>query len=61
MTCRVCQHQAKKFGTYGKRRIQRYRCISCRRTALFTRVTPAMQAGIADHVWSLHELICQQH
>lgn len=24
-------------------------------------VTPAMQAGVADHVWSLHELICQQH
>ncbi len=25
------------------------------------RVTPAMEAGVADHVWSLHELICQQH
>ena len=23
------------------------------------RVTPAMQAGLTDHVWSLHELICQ--
>lgn len=33
MTCIRCQHQgAKKFGTYGKRRIQRYRCISCRST-----------------------------
>lgn len=25
------------------------------------RVTPAMRAGLTDHVWSLHELICQQH
>jgi hypothetical protein len=25
------------------------------------RVTPAMQAGLTDHVWSLHELISQQH
>jgi transposase-like protein len=32
MTCRKCNHTAKKFGTYGKRRIQRYRCISCRST-----------------------------
>jgi IS1 family transposase len=32
MTCRICNHQAKKFGVYGKRRIQRYRCTSCRTT-----------------------------
>jgi len=33
MTCVRCQHQgAKKFGRYGKRRIQRYRCTSCRAT-----------------------------
>jgi len=32
MTCRICHHQAKKFGRYGKRRIQRYRCTSCRAT-----------------------------
>src|SRR6266568_823765 len=33
MTCLRCKHQgAKKFGTYGKRRIQRYRCISYRAT-----------------------------
>ncbi len=33
MTCIKCQHgRAKKFGTYGKRRIQRYRCTSCRAT-----------------------------
>jgi IS1 family transposase/transposase-like protein len=33
MTCTRCKHNgAKKFGTYGKRHIQRYRCISCRTT-----------------------------
>ena len=33
MTCVKCQHgSAKKFGYYGKARIQRYRCISCRTT-----------------------------
>jgi transposase-like protein/IS1 family transposase len=30
MTCLRCQHQdVKKFGVYGKKRIQRYRCRSC--------------------------------
>ncbi|MFZ3211007.1 MAG: hypothetical protein WA188_05785 [Terriglobales bacterium] len=29
MTCSLCKHAAKKFGYYGKRRIQRYRCVSC--------------------------------
>ena len=33
MTCIRCKHDtAKKFGYYGKRRIQRYRCRSCRTT-----------------------------
>jgi transposase-like protein/IS1 family transposase len=33
MTCIRCQHQgAKKFGTYGKRRIQRWRCRNCNST-----------------------------
>jgi len=33
MTCLRCQHRtAKRFGTYGKLRIQRYRCNSCRAT-----------------------------
>jgi IS1 family transposase/transposase-like protein len=33
MTCKRCQHQAcKRFGTYGKRRIQRWRCNSCKAT-----------------------------
>jgi transposase-like protein/IS1 family transposase len=30
MTCRRCNHEtARKFGTYGKRRVQRYRCRDC--------------------------------
>ena len=30
MTCLKCQHQARKrFGTYGKRRIQRWKCVAC--------------------------------
>lgn len=33
MTCIRCKHNtAYKFGTYGKRRVQRYRCHSCKAT-----------------------------
>ncbi len=33
MTCRKCQHDnCKKFGYFGKRRIQRWRCQSCSST-----------------------------
>src|SRR5437763_6573439 len=33
MTCLRCQHQTcKRFGYFGKRRVQRWRCNSCRRT-----------------------------
>lgn len=33
MTCVRCQHQTcKKFGYFGKRRIQRWRCTSCKST-----------------------------
>jgi transposase-like protein/IS1 family transposase len=33
MTCTKCQHQTcKKFGHFGKRRIQRWRCTSCNST-----------------------------
>jgi len=33
MTCIRCQHQTcKRFGYFGKRRIQRWRCTSCRST-----------------------------
>jgi len=46
MTCRICQHQAKKFGTYGKRRIQRYRCTSCRAT--FSEPAPKLGTNSTD-------------
>lgn len=33
MTCAKCHHTAvKRFGFYGRQRIQRYRCLSCRAT-----------------------------
>jgi transposase-like protein/IS1 family transposase len=33
MTCIRCNHSnTKRFGTYGKRRVQRWRCISCNST-----------------------------
>ena len=33
MTCRRCKHQVvKKFGFYGKARVQRYRCHVCHAT-----------------------------
>jgi len=49
MTCLRCQHQTcKRFGYFGKRRIQRWRCISCRSTfcephAKLTRATMTSQ------------------
>lgn len=46
MTCRICQHQAKKFGTYGKRRIQRYRCTSCHAT--FSEPAPKLGTHYTD-------------
>src|ERR1700733_14278572 len=33
MTCFKCKHEScKKFGTYGKRKVQRWRCQSCKAT-----------------------------
>jgi transposase-like protein/IS1 family transposase len=32
VTCTRCQHVVRRFGTYGKRRIQRYRCKTCKIT-----------------------------
>ena len=41
MTCLRCQHGiAKKFGTYGKLRIQRFRCKSCKATFSAPRQRP---------------------
>ena len=60
MTCIRCKHNtAYKFGTYGKRKIQRYRCHSCKSTFADA---PAKTLGshytdLTDHVWSLSELL----
>lgn len=44
MTCVKCQHETvKKFGTYGKNKIQRYRCTSCSHT--FSDPKPASPLG----------------
>jgi transposase-like protein/IS1 family transposase len=44
MTCRKCEHgTAKKFGYFGKRRIQRWRCTSCKAT--FCEPQPASPLG----------------
>src|SRR2546425_13252101 len=32
MTCHFCQATAKKYGRYGLKKIQRYRCLQCGRT-----------------------------
>ncbi len=41
MTCMKCQHGiAKRFGTYGSKRIQRYRCKSCKATFAEPRTKP---------------------
>jgi len=32
MTCHYCKANAKKFGKYGQKRIQRYRCLVCAKT-----------------------------
>ena len=41
MTCRRCQHESvKKFGRYGRSKIQRYRCKSCGTTFSDERAKP---------------------
>lgn len=53
MTCRRCQHQAcQRFGYFGKRRIQRWRCTSCKSTfcephTKLTRATMFSQPDLA--------------
>ena len=55
MTCTKCQHQiCKKFGYFGKRRIQRWRCTSCNSTfcephTKLTRDTFTSQPSAAEH------------
>src|SRR5579872_1739523 len=47
MTCTRCQHQTcKRFGTYGKRRIQRWRCNSCKNT--FSESAPKLGTHYTD-------------
>ena len=41
MTCLKCKHgEAKRFGTYGRKRIQRYRCPECKATFAESRQNP---------------------
>ena len=46
MTCNRCHHVVRKFGVYGKRRIQRYRCTSCKLT--FSEPTPKLGTHYTD-------------
>ena len=46
MTCKRCQHTAKKFGCYGKRRVQRYRCTACKAT--FSEYEPKLGTHYTD-------------
>jgi IS1 family transposase/transposase-like protein len=49
MTCTKCQHSTvKKFGCYGKRRIQRYRCSSCSTTFSDPKPTPVLAGHTTD-------------
>ena len=49
MTCRRCQHDTvKRFGTYGRRRIQRYRCKSCGAT-----FSPPQPKPLGNHTTNL--------
>jgi transposase-like protein/IS1 family transposase len=47
MTCIRCHHDtARKFGTYGKRKIQRFRCRSC--NATFSEPAPKLGSHYTD-------------
>jgi len=47
MTCKRCHHDtARKFGTYGKRHIQRYRCSDCKAT--FSEPAPKIGTHYTD-------------
>ena len=46
MTCKHCNHVVRRFGTYGKRKIQRYRCISCKIT--FSEPAPKVGTHYTD-------------
>jgi IS1 family transposase/transposase-like protein len=46
MTCKRCNHTARKFGRYGKRHIQRYRCTTCKAT--FSEYEPKLGTHYTD-------------
>jgi transposase-like protein len=46
MTCKRCNHTARKFGRYGKRHIQRYRCSTCKAT--FSEYEPKLGTHYTD-------------
>ncbi|SRR5579883_3224062 len=46
MTCKCCNHTAKKFGRYGKRHTQRYRCTTCKLT--FSEYEPKLGTHYTD-------------
>ncbi len=49
MTCRRCQHDSiKRFGTYGRSRIQRYRCKGCGAT-----FSPPINRPLGSHTTTL--------
>lgn len=53
MTCVRCQHQnCKRFGTYGRKRIQRYRCRSCKAT-----FSPAQPKPLGRHTLELSKSV----
>jgi transposase-like protein len=46
MTCHNCSAICKKFGKFGPRRIQRYRCKQCKRTFSEQNETPKGPLGV---------------
>ena len=46
MTCKRCNHTARKFGRYGKRHTQRYRCTLCKAT--FSEPEPKLGTHYTD-------------
>lgn len=51
MTCPCCQHEnAKRFGFYGRKRIQRYRCPSCSST-----FSPTQEKPLGNHYIELEK------
>jgi len=71
VTCHFCRIECKRKGR-DRKGTQRYQCRQCSKTFLepqadhldnfcrfrkSLRVTPAMEAKITDHVWSVRDLL----